>query len=1226
MIQQTANQFSEGMNLDTHPIAINNQQLASALNATMVTMNGNELVLQNDMGNGRVESAYLPAGYVPVGMTEFGGIIYVASHNPLTGQSQIGSFPSPERNISSDEISNGANKTFQRFSSLSVTGQYPYLQDNELYIASLAQKLGIRVDNPIRPGDKFSIEMEDSEDFITLLKLLDIKALNLYPCTINSDGAFVKIEDLIEDYKYWIKDDTISNYDNGGQQYSSFVYCRNIGNDRRYNVYKNKIVGDLYLKLDIGVPDNIPYYITANSENGQSEYTILMPQLPNISKYRVYVTTTEGEEYYIDTDQESIDGQFVIGTKDGNSEDISYFYGVDNATKFYTITHPFSDLEKKEVIHNYVIIPYFRPGSNIERQLNLDEESLDKNSGYLINMAVKGSINLSKLGRGIVNFNQFRYYNNTTDGIFTLSYSMETYLKSSQIISQVDLCTIDYNRLLNQDGSLNTSIIQLTEEDGLYSTVIGNSKISYFGNFQQSVAYNDGLKVGKVYIGFLRAKIQTQVDNEVQYKYSKPFIIFTSSISNYLFSSNMEQYIDAASGNNPVDGENKPKEADESTNTLWDDYIGIPCRINWKYSVDNSEVKTETETSGYTIPFDSPVQEVHFKQKKTGTIKYTLNPIVELRFGNDFPLDTSKVDAHFIDNSIEVNEDATTYSYNPELVGTHSNNNLDQMLTSPVLEQDCNNSEFYRVTYDSSNRTLSCGVRVVSEFEGGTIGVEEETITGNAFVPLLDPGIRSTMLMQDLYTDRDGEITDPNYDENNPPPTYYELSRWFSFYTYKGDAGSHSRKASHFVDTILDTGEDEDAYVGYSADVNKYIINHDSEAVETTFEIKTQSPAWSKFIIPYREKYQERYGDAPLITFEQPTDNSRTQFNVDYSKDVCIPMLIDTAGVYRPIEDIGFAVSSPGHLGYVTNLVNMYQSNGLIMQENQVYTLSYRYTNSNDIIYSKPYYFYYNVKVKGNLFASLGDQFPAGAIISAIYQTVGDKTKVIIQAATQQSEQYNNLNEALSSIATYATTNAVKLPKMALIDAQNNVKVFDEAIIPITISSPDIEQQVATFLSSNHAEQNNPAIIDGTLVGTTDCLGKQLTPNMMYFVDQNNVLYSSETLSQLSRQNATTYQGSINGQTITYVHPNADTYVKLSIAISRDGIIKVLLDKAYNQLRGLYIDFGKAKTNSYVVPNNNDGDRYDKIGQQKISLGRTYQGIKVALVGKANAYTPQSSW
>jgi hypothetical protein len=57
------------------------------------------------MGNGRVETAKLPEGYIPLGTAELGGIIYIASYNPLTGKSQIGSFPSPERNISSDEIS-----------------------------------------------------------------------------------------------------------------------------------------------------------------------------------------------------------------------------------------------------------------------------------------------------------------------------------------------------------------------------------------------------------------------------------------------------------------------------------------------------------------------------------------------------------------------------------------------------------------------------------------------------------------------------------------------------------------------------------------------------------------------------------------------------------------------------------------------------------------------------------------------------------------------------------------------------------------------------------------------------------------------------------------------------------------------------------------------------------------------------------------------------------------
>jgi hypothetical protein len=38
------------------------------------------------MGNVKLEHAKLPSGYVPVGMKEHGGIIYVAAYNPTTGK------------------------------------------------------------------------------------------------------------------------------------------------------------------------------------------------------------------------------------------------------------------------------------------------------------------------------------------------------------------------------------------------------------------------------------------------------------------------------------------------------------------------------------------------------------------------------------------------------------------------------------------------------------------------------------------------------------------------------------------------------------------------------------------------------------------------------------------------------------------------------------------------------------------------------------------------------------------------------------------------------------------------------------------------------------------------------------------------------------------------------------------------------------------------------------
>ena len=80
---ETTNTFNNGLVMDIHPLVAPNDSVCNALNATLITFNGNENALQCDMGNGRVETAYLPEGYIPVGTTELGGIIYIVSYNPL---------------------------------------------------------------------------------------------------------------------------------------------------------------------------------------------------------------------------------------------------------------------------------------------------------------------------------------------------------------------------------------------------------------------------------------------------------------------------------------------------------------------------------------------------------------------------------------------------------------------------------------------------------------------------------------------------------------------------------------------------------------------------------------------------------------------------------------------------------------------------------------------------------------------------------------------------------------------------------------------------------------------------------------------------------------------------------------------------------------------------------------------------------------------------------------
>ena len=104
MTEQASNIFNRGLQLDTNPLVQSNETMSDALNATFVTMNGDEVILQNDMGNRRIEDAYLPPGYEPVGIKEHGGIIYIAAYNPITNRSQLGSFPSPERKLNARQI------------------------------------------------------------------------------------------------------------------------------------------------------------------------------------------------------------------------------------------------------------------------------------------------------------------------------------------------------------------------------------------------------------------------------------------------------------------------------------------------------------------------------------------------------------------------------------------------------------------------------------------------------------------------------------------------------------------------------------------------------------------------------------------------------------------------------------------------------------------------------------------------------------------------------------------------------------------------------------------------------------------------------------------------------------------------------------------------------------------------------------------------------------------
>jgi hypothetical protein len=89
--------------MDLHPLTTPNTILTDCVNGTMITYNDNEFVLQNERGNTRIEDAKLNPGFIPVGMKEHNGILYIISHNPQTKESEIGTYPSPGK-MKSQEI------------------------------------------------------------------------------------------------------------------------------------------------------------------------------------------------------------------------------------------------------------------------------------------------------------------------------------------------------------------------------------------------------------------------------------------------------------------------------------------------------------------------------------------------------------------------------------------------------------------------------------------------------------------------------------------------------------------------------------------------------------------------------------------------------------------------------------------------------------------------------------------------------------------------------------------------------------------------------------------------------------------------------------------------------------------------------------------------------------------------------------------------------------------
>lgn len=121
MKKEAVNTFSGGLNFDLNPITTPADVLTDAVNATFITFNGDELALQNDAGNTKIKApdwteeipkyVSLTDGFNPIGIKEFGGVLYIVSANKNTNQVEFGSYPSPQI-LTEESVGNGIPFTF----------------------------------------------------------------------------------------------------------------------------------------------------------------------------------------------------------------------------------------------------------------------------------------------------------------------------------------------------------------------------------------------------------------------------------------------------------------------------------------------------------------------------------------------------------------------------------------------------------------------------------------------------------------------------------------------------------------------------------------------------------------------------------------------------------------------------------------------------------------------------------------------------------------------------------------------------------------------------------------------------------------------------------------------------------------------------------------------------------------------------------------------------------
>ena len=461
-MEQATNMFNKGMQLDTHPMTQSNDTLTDCLNGTLITQNGNEVILQNDMGNRRVDNAFLPAGYQPVGMKEYGGIIYVAAYNPITNKSQIGSFPSPQKKFNNIENGKGVGLDFGEFFANTFTFEEKFSKISENFLLKFIKSDNILIplieDVNMYPGDKFvvycnSLNSNEISNFNNTKEGKIISPKNkqytLSLGVLNSQNEFVDITSSLNRWTYdeGNDDSKIIKYpDNTSKEYKfndGYFIAKNFTNpnleetieDTKFiknrqalpvNTYSFKLVGPLYLKAQINHVENFDYNITGNRISN-TEYDLF---IDGFFTYNCPDTTNQIDENNIPlTDNLYLTYDEITPDLDGfcfySSANITKVTSSECSKSIYDRTYNTYKLKISKIIHistQDTILNYL-----LTVPVKFNEK--EYHNYFLRGLTSEGSLDLSLLNSGSYKLTGWRFYNNVEAENTEIKYSFELYPK-----------------------------------------------------------------------------------------------------------------------------------------------------------------------------------------------------------------------------------------------------------------------------------------------------------------------------------------------------------------------------------------------------------------------------------------------------------------------------------------------------------------------------------------------------------------------------------------------------------------------------------------------------------------------------------------------------------------------------------------------------------------------------------------------------------------------------